>query len=61
MAKNYFLTFKDILLNNIQVKLMEFSLDVNNTHMEGSVSQIIYFSSSFLFYVKKSGHFLTFF
>ena len=43
----YFLN-KDISLN-IQVKILKFSPDVKNIHMEGSLSQIFYlgFSSCF--------------
>ena len=47
----YFLN-KDFWLN-IGVNVLEFSTDVKNIRMEGSVSQILYLGLSFYFIAKK--------
>ena len=59
--KRHFLNFyflnKDFL-PNIEVNVLNFSTDVKNILMKGTLSQIFYLGLSFCFILKTFGHFL---
>ena len=46
---------------NIIVTEIKFSTEINNIHMQGTMSQIFYLGLSFFFYIKKRVTFSDFF